>query len=288
MSLTGRLRARNHLFLGILLLCSISPATVEAKKKKRHQLLKTVQIHTIYVESTNIFDPTVPGENIWLFRAANFLHIETKDSVIRRELLVKPGENVTQGKIEEAERDLRALPFIKEATIIQKQTPDGAVDLFVKTQDSWTTQPQINFSSEGGQTSSSVGFEELNLLGYGKDLSYFYKKNIDGISHNVGYNDPQFLNTRLQLMSDFQITPSGNGEDFNLTRPFYSYATRAAAGVPFSPFHRPSKSVSGRRANQPIRPGASEREPLRRRARQQRSLERAAPATQLPLFRRYF
>ncbi len=210
----------------------ICPSSAEAKKKRR-QLLKPVQLRVIHIETTNIFDPTVPGEDNWLFRTANFLHIETKDSVIRRELLVRENEQTTDENIDEAERDLRALPFIKEATISRQPTGDGSVDLYVKTQDSWTTQPQINIASEGGQTSYSAGFEELNLLGYGKDFSYFYKKNIDGVAHQLGYNDLQFLNTRLQLKSSFQVLPTGNAEDVNLSRPFYSYTTRAAAGIPF-------------------------------------------------------
>ncbi len=106
------------------------------------------------------------------------------------------------------------------------------MDLLVKTQDSWTTQPQFNISSEGGQTSYSAGFEEINLLGYGKDVSYFYKKKPEGVGHLVGYNDPQFLNTRLRLASSFEDNPTGNAQNVNLAQPFYSLTTRWSAGVP--------------------------------------------------------
>ena len=105
------------------------------------------------------------------------------------------------------------------------------MDLFVRTQDSWTTQPQFNVASEGGQSTFAAGFEEINLLGYGKDVSYFYKKTVDGISHIFGYNDPQFLNTRLRLSSAFQDTPSGNAQDVKLEQPFYSFTTRSAASI---------------------------------------------------------
>jgi len=232
-------RMQKHpLFFVFFLLCLVpllwTPA--EAKKKRRRHQLKTVQVRTITVDVRNIFDPTVPGEDIWLFRLANRLHIPTKPSVIRREMLVYPGDWTDLERIEESERNLRALPFIKDASISQQQTPDGRVDLLVKTQDSWTTQPQFNVASEGGQTSLSGGFEEINLLGYGKDLSYQYKKNTDGVSEVLGYNDPQFLNSRFILNSSFQDTATGNAQDINLAQPFYSLTTPVAGGLPYSHF----------------------------------------------------
>jgi len=215
----------------LIFLQSVLP--VEAKKKHRRKFLKAIKVHAITVDVRNVFDPSVPGENNWLFRMANSLHIPTKPSVIRRELLVYPGDWTDLERLAESERDLRTLPFIKEARIVQTTTPDGAVDLLVKTQDSWTTQPQLNIASEGGQTSYSAGFEEVNLLGYGKDVTYLYKKNVDGLSHVLGYNDPQFLNTRMRLTSSFQDIPTGNVQDVKLERPFYSLTTRAAAGGSF-------------------------------------------------------
>jgi len=47
----------------------------------------------------------------------------------------------------------------------------------------------------------------------------------------MGYNDPQFLNTRLRLSSAFQDTPNGNVQDLELEQPFYSFTTRSAYGA---------------------------------------------------------
>src|SRR5205807_10328650 len=133
--------------------------------------------------------------------------------------------------IAESVRNLRALPFIKDAAIAQVHNTDGSVDLLVKTQDSWTTQPQFDIASEGGQTTMLAGFEEINLFGFGKDVSYFYKKDATGVAHLVGYNDPQFLNTRLRLTSSFQDTATGNAQDVKLERPFFSLTTRSSGGL---------------------------------------------------------
>lgn len=228
------IRKSAFLFLGLLLSFSLLCLPVEArkKKKKHHPLLKPVHVRNITLVPKNVFDPTVPGENFWLFRLANYLHIPTRPAVVRRELLVHPGDWTDLAQLEESERDLRALPFIKDASITQSPAPDGQTDLLVQTQDSWTTQPQLNFSSEGNQSTFSAGFEELNLLGYGKDVSYFYKKDpVNGISHQLGYNDPQLFNSRLNLASSFQDSSTGNSENVNLALPFYSLTTRVAGGV---------------------------------------------------------
>ena len=48
---------------------------------------------------------------------------------------------------------------------------DGkTVDLEVRTRDTWTLNPGINFSRQGGENSSSIELEEKNLLGNGQGL----------------------------------------------------------------------------------------------------------------------
>lgn len=148
-------------------------------------------------------------------------------------MLVKPGDLVTPTLLDESERNLRTLPFVKDAKIVEVPVSDGVVDLVVRTQDTWTTQPQVNFGSEGGQSHFSAGILEENVFGYGKSLSYFYKKTPDGMSNELAYSDLQFLNTRAQLTTLFADIPSGNHQQVNLQRPFYSFESRYATGISF-------------------------------------------------------
>jgi outer membrane protein assembly factor BamA len=182
----------------------------------------------------NVFDPNVPGEHFWPYRLANRLHIRTRASVIREALLFHPGETVQEPLLEETERNLRALPFVKDAKITEVSVNQTDVDLIVKTQDAWTTQPQINFGSEGGKSHFSTGILEENLLGYGKSFSYFYKKeDLEGISHQFSYSDPQLFHTRTTLSTLFEDIPTGNHQSIGLARPFYSLETPVAGGINF-------------------------------------------------------
>ena len=49
-------------------------------------------IGEIIYDRQNVFDPSKPGENNALYRLANRWHIVTRDSVIRNQLLFRPGD----------------------------------------------------------------------------------------------------------------------------------------------------------------------------------------------------
>ena len=49
-------------------------------------------IGRIQVVPGDVFDPSIEGENGWLYRAANTLHIETRPPVIRKQLLFESGD----------------------------------------------------------------------------------------------------------------------------------------------------------------------------------------------------
>ena len=95
-------------------------------------------IGEIRVDARNIFDLDDPHENNVLFRAANFLHIQTRPRVIERYLLFKTGDRVSVRVIDETERLLHANRFIYDVDIQPAALHDGVVDINVTTRDTWT------------------------------------------------------------------------------------------------------------------------------------------------------
>lgn len=61
------------------------------------------QVHSIEIVSNPIFDENAP-DAIWLHHFANWLHINSKESALQKELSLKPGEQVTTDDLAEAER----------------------------------------------------------------------------------------------------------------------------------------------------------------------------------------
>jgi outer membrane protein assembly factor BamA len=192
-------------------------------------------VSAIRIERTNVFDPLVPGEDWWPFRMADKIHVNTREKIVRDELLFKPGDQLTPLKALESERNLRANYPFRRAEITQTPNPDGTVDALVRTQDSWSLNPKIGIGTSGGQSTASYGIEENNLLGYGKSISYGHSQgnSTSGPQHSdsFGYGDPRFLGTRLGLGGSYTRNQDGSSYGVSLARPFYSLDTPAAVSA---------------------------------------------------------
>jgi outer membrane protein assembly factor BamA len=202
--------------------------TLEARK---------ASIDKIVVEIGDVFDLTKPVENTWLGRAANHLHITTRENVVRRVLLFAEGDRVRERRIYETERLLRALPFVKDARIDPVVQADGLVVARVRIRDAWTTQVSAGFSSVGGQKSMNVGVDEKNFLGMGKSVAWDFSKDHERSTWGLSYGDPQLFGSRWTLQAHTQYTSDGYVRSLELQRPFYALDTPWSAGTALSQRH---------------------------------------------------
>jgi hypothetical protein len=198
-------------------------------------IIRSIQIDhkPVFTEDERLQVPYLP-DLTFIFRAANFLHIDTKEEVIRRELLVREGDPADPFLIEESERNLRALPYIREVKILATPAPQGQVDLAVQTQDTWTTQPRASFTLGGGSSRTAFGIVETNVLGYGKQVRLLYRSGLDRNSLLFAYVDPRLLGTRWAGFGDYQITSDGHVAEGGLQYPFFSIETPLAGGSAYS------------------------------------------------------
>ena len=91
------------------------------------------RIGEIRISSGDIFDLSNPKEDKWLFRVANRLHIQTRPSVIERQLLFKPGDLVSVRVFEETERLLRNNRYLYDVHFRVVALHNGVVDVEVIT-----------------------------------------------------------------------------------------------------------------------------------------------------------
>lgn len=188
-------------------------------------------IGRITIAAGDIFDNSIKGENAWLYRTANALHINTRQPVIRGQLLFKPGDPYRLRLIRETERILRANVYLYDATIVPVAYDGHTVDLEVRTRDNWTLNPGINFNRKGGQNNGSVQIEEKNLLGTGRGLQFDWGKNVDRESLTFNFSDPHFLSTWTRIAVMYSDADDGETKALRLDRPFYALDTRHAGGV---------------------------------------------------------
>ncbi|HVG09905.1 MAG TPA: POTRA domain-containing protein, partial [Thermoanaerobaculia bacterium] len=128
-------------------------------------------IGEIRVVAKSIFDPNKPGEDKWVFRMADRLHRTTSPDVIRRQILLEPGDPYSPEAVAESERILRANRYLYEAEIRPIPAGNGHIDLEVVTRDVWTLRAGISFNRAGGENSTDFTLQDANFLGTGKDLT---------------------------------------------------------------------------------------------------------------------
>jgi outer membrane protein assembly factor BamA len=206
-----------------------SPAELEARG---------AVIGEIHVVVGDVFDTGVEGEDGWLYRTANKLHIETRDSVVRDQLLFKPGEPYRARLVAETERLLRANDYLYDATISAVAYDGHTVDLEVRTRDVWTLNPGLNFSRKGGRNTFGAQLEEDNLLGTGRALDFTWQSDVDRESFGVSYFDPHFRNSFTRLGVAYVDSDDGSTKALQLNRPFYALDVRHAGGVSLFDFER--------------------------------------------------
>jgi hypothetical protein len=187
-------------------------------------------IGEITINNGDIFDPDLPGENNWLFRTANKLHINTRVGVIRSLLLIKPGDPYSAQKIHESERLLRDTAYLYDGDIRITRYENNTVDLVVDTNDVWTLGGGFGFRREGGENTARIGIEDSNFFGFGKDVTIQWSTNVDRTTMLYQYRDPNVAGTRVQTSLAYADNSDGSSWKIDAGRPFFSLDTRWAVG----------------------------------------------------------
>ncbi len=179
----------------------------------------------------DVFDTELERENTSLYRFLNRLHVQTRQKVIKSQLLFRQGDSFKSSQITESERILRSRSYLISAFIMPGKICRDSVELTVVTKDSWTTQPETTFSHTGGETESGFGLSEGNIFGTGGSFSFGYQtsQNRDRVYYK--FSNPYFLNQPIDITLGYAETTDGEDTVFRLSHPFYSLTTPYAMGV---------------------------------------------------------
>jgi hypothetical protein len=191
-------------------------------------------IGTIEVRAHQIFDVDNPKENHALFRAANRLHVRTRESVLRAQLLFQSGDLYSVRVLQETERNLRDLSFLREPHITPLRYHDGLVDVLVEVHDVWTLQIGPSFGRSGGKNHTSLSFEDANLLGWGKTLMFGVDQDVDRNSTTLEWRDPNVWGSRWRDILRYTSASDGQLRSVEVWQPFYALNVRRSYGMLYS------------------------------------------------------
>lgn len=188
---------------------------------------QVIRIRHVKIEVRDVFDdPNLA----WFYRLANTLKVNSRKEVITRELLFKEGEPYDEFLIQESERILRTLGFIRQVSIIAVHDHQF-VDVIVSVQDTWTLFPQFSFSSGTGANKQSVGIVEENLAGFGKRIEAIYADD-EGRQTLAGvWDDRRLFGSYNRLGLGFFQRSDGFKNVIFLGRPFRSLVDPASWGL---------------------------------------------------------
>ena len=148
------------------------------------------RIGTIHIVSLEVF-----SEDDGFLEWFNLFHRTTRDDIIRRELLIEPGQRWDQALVDETLRKIRN-PFLSNVVVILPIAASDAtlVDVLVVTRDVWSLRLNTNFQVHDGTLHMlNTSISENNLLGWRKTAQLQF--NMDQAVYWAGpyYSDPNLL-----------------------------------------------------------------------------------------------
>ena len=230
------------------------------------------EVRNIYVDIGEIFEEEDLG---FFYRTVNTLKFSTKEKVVRRELLLEPGDEFSTFLLQESERNLRRLPFFREVSITPIEQ-NGFIDLYVSVQDTWTLFPFFNVSAGGGTNRRSAGVADSNLFGYGKRLEFLVADDEGRQKIEAVWDDPRLFGSYQRLTlghfqrSDGYRTLAIYGRPFRSLTEKYSWGMEAQGSDLVGRLFRGGEERYIFREEQKLLSGGftfSEGDPLKRRVR---------------------
>lgn len=183
-----------------------------------------LRVGTVTIHALDIYSKEEAARGS-IYRLADRLHRETRGDVIAQFLLFHQGDPFSQSMLEETERNLRTLGFLKSASVVASAPHDGVVDVTVTTQDAWSIAPETQAGSKGGVNTFGMNIQDSNVFGFGKELQLGYSHGVDRNSIGMTYNDPSFFAPYWRAHVGYAITSDGYDRRFSIARPFYSFTT---------------------------------------------------------------
>lgn len=189
------------------------------------------------VESVEISRLDVIEERDPAPRFLNVFHWETRDYVVRREMLFSPGDRYAKVVVDETARNLRGLGKFSVVLVlaVRGSTPDR-VRVLVITKDVWSLRLAWDAQvTSGGIESLTIEPQEANLLGTHQSLSLPFSLDPASVSGGARYVVPRILGSRVAATGEAGIRfnrESGSAEgsygSLSVGQPLWSTRTEWA------------------------------------------------------------
>ena len=178
-------------------------------------------------------------------RVLNSIHATTRDSIVRREMLLHVGDAYDQITIDETARNMRGRMPVQVSIVLivaTEGTTRDKVKLLVITKDVWSLRLSYDLAiTQGGLENLLIVPQETNLFGLQHTASTNFQLQPEAYTLGIGYKVPRFGTTWVGASAGASITvnrrdgrPEGSAMSVSVGQGLYStrteWAWSAAAG----------------------------------------------------------
>jgi hypothetical protein len=208
--------------LPALLLLAASPRSAQAQEPEAGvPVVQYLDIIRMDIADTN--------ETGFIASTANALHVRTREKVVEREVLLKPGMPHDSALAAETARNLRALGIFRDV-LVDTVRSDSGLTLRVVTRDGWSTFPIFDLTTAAGQSAVAIGVAEANLLGLAGTGLIRYSSNPDRTAWLFALRQPRTFGGHINVGLSLEERSDGRFIAGQVGRPFHSLSSRWALG----------------------------------------------------------
>lgn len=187
------------------------------------------RLEAVLVAAEDVVAESDPYPNV-----LNLFHVRTREEVIRREVLLEPGELYSSALAEETARNLRKLNIFSAVRVVPvKGEAPGTVSLLIITKDIWSLRVSQDFEVVG----SFIRYlrlqgTEANFLGLNQRLAIDFLLRPDTVSLGQTYINRRVAGSRWYFGETASVIfgresgqPEGTRGAVVVQRPLYSLST---------------------------------------------------------------
>ncbi len=205
--------------LGFLLCAAISVSGAQTGPDTS----TSYRLGTVEVTANNIFDESNSNASSSLI---NRLHFVTRENVIRREVWIKAGGNISMEDAAEIERNLRELDLFARVRVKLVPAADDpeTANLQIETFDRLSIVASAGGSFLGGIGEVKFSLGDKNLLGLGHQLVFGYSENTEGeLLGSIAYDNVLIRHPDVYTGLRLGQTEEGEFAEFILQNRFQHY-----------------------------------------------------------------
>ena len=194
--------------------------------------IRKIEIKRLDAFGTSINNPASQNSK-GLYRVLNRTHINTQETIIRKNLLFRTGDNVSPLVLSDNERVLRQLSYINDARILVVPVSDEEVDIVVITKDVYSLG--ANYDYRGFKRGNLSVFDK-NIFGIGHELEFdfpFDTEKPDSPGFGINYTIDNIGKSFINLHTFYTKGLGDESYGFRLDRPLVSSTTKYAGGISF-------------------------------------------------------